>query len=243
MDLTCYLHPSWKPLIRPAEPTRDWMTDSPESFAYRCLPLNIANGHGWEILSPGGFEATWNGGMTPADIAIRGPASVPEDQRPVSIFGQGVLTFHIQGLFRTPPGWNLWIGGSPNRFKDGIQPLTGIVETDWAPYTFTMNWRFTRPGHPVTFAAGEPIGFIFPLQRAYLDAVTPRFAALDDDPDTARKFAEWSASRQAFQEKVAQDPPKTPADKWQKAYYRGVDPDGEKGVDDHQGKVRLKPFT
>ena len=47
MDLICYIHPSWRPLIRPAEATREWMTDSPESFAYRCLPLNIANAHGW----------------------------------------------------------------------------------------------------------------------------------------------------------------------------------------------------
>nr|WP_234844589.1 DUF6065 family protein [Sinorhizobium meliloti] len=23
----------------------------------------------------------------------------------------------------------------------------GIIETDWSPYTFTMNWRFTRAGH------------------------------------------------------------------------------------------------
>ena len=49
MDLTCYLHPGWSPRIRPAEPTRDWMTNTPKSFAYRCLPLNIANAHGWEI--------------------------------------------------------------------------------------------------------------------------------------------------------------------------------------------------
>ncbi|WP_234837545.1 DUF6065 family protein [Sinorhizobium meliloti] len=21
------------------------------------------------------------------------------------------------------------------------------METDWSPYTFTMNWRFTRAGH------------------------------------------------------------------------------------------------
>ena len=73
----------------------------------------------------------------------------------MSIFGQGVLPFHIQGLFRTPPQWNLWVGGSPNRFKDAIQPLTGIIETDWSPYTFTMNWRFTRPGQWISFEEGQ----------------------------------------------------------------------------------------
>jgi hypothetical protein len=28
------------------------MDASPEAFAYRCLPLNIANAHGWGILTP-----------------------------------------------------------------------------------------------------------------------------------------------------------------------------------------------
>ena len=49
MDLICYLHDGWDPDIRPAEPRRDWMDETPEAFAYRCLPLNIANAHGWEI--------------------------------------------------------------------------------------------------------------------------------------------------------------------------------------------------
>jgi hypothetical protein len=43
VDLICYLHSGWKPHIRPAEATRQWMTETPEAFAYRCLPLNIAN--------------------------------------------------------------------------------------------------------------------------------------------------------------------------------------------------------
>jgi hypothetical protein len=175
-------------------------------------------------------------------VEIEGPADTPEALRPVALFGQATITFHIQGLFRTPPGWNLWVGGSPNRFKDGIQPLTGIVETDWSPYTFTMNWRFTRPDHWVRFEEGEPVCFFFPLPRAYLDDVQPRFAPIEEDAETARKFADWSRSREAFQAEVARNPPKTPADKWQKAYYRGVDPDGAPGAPDHQTKPRLRPF-
>ena len=35
----------------------------PDNHAYRCLPLNIANSHGWEILSPCAFEVAWRGGM------------------------------------------------------------------------------------------------------------------------------------------------------------------------------------
>jgi len=242
MDLTCYLHPSWRPHIRAADPARAWMTDSPESFAYRCLPLTMANAHGWEILSPCTFRARWNGGAGTDTMDIAGPADVPVELRPVSIFGQGVLTFHIQGLFRTPPRWNLWIGGSPNSFKDGIGALSGLVETDWSPYTFTMNWRFTRKDHWVEFQEGEPICFFFPIPRGYLERFEPRYVSFDDAPEVAEEFAAWSRSRDAFREEVAKNPPEAPADKWQKNYYRGMRPDGSKAIGDHQAKLRLREF-
>src|ERR1700761_1713724 len=101
MDLICYLHPGWAPLIRPAPATRAWMDDTPESFAYRCLPLNIANAHGWEVLSPCGFEAIWNGAGDTGAVTIKLDPGVDPNRVPVSLFGQGVITWHIEGLFRT----------------------------------------------------------------------------------------------------------------------------------------------
>ena len=49
------------PEIRPAPLVREWMDATPEKFAYRCLPLNIANGQGWELLNEHAFTASWNG--------------------------------------------------------------------------------------------------------------------------------------------------------------------------------------
>src|SRR5580704_15267055 len=207
MDFLCYLHEGWHPLIRPAEPTRAWMDASPDAFAYRCLPLNIANAHGWEVLTPAGFWAYWRGGGGTEDVIIRKDPDMPAFAAPVSLFGQATLTIHIQGLFRTPPGWNLMAGGSPNRAKDGVAPLSGVIETDWAPYTFTMNWRFTRRNHWVRFEAGEPICFIQPTQRDALERMNPKFVPLNDNPEAARQFAAWSQSRNQFQAKVAEKPP------------------------------------
>jgi Family of unknown function (DUF6065) len=243
MDFLCYLHEGWHPLIRPAEPTRPWMDRTPEAFAYRCLPLNIANAHGWEILTPVGFEAYWRGGSSTADVIVRSDAGMPSSSAPVSLFGQGTFTIHVQGLFRTPPGWNLLAGGSPNSAKDGVAPLSGVIETDWAPYTFTMNWRFTRRNHWVRFEAREPICFIQPAQRDALERMNPKFVPLSDNPDAARQFAAWSQSRNSFQAKVAEKPPSAPTDQWQKRYYRGLDMDDKPGVPDHQAKLRLKPFV
>jgi hypothetical protein len=189
MDFLCYLHQGWNPLIRPAEPTRPWMDATPEAFAYRCLPLNIANAHGWEILTPAGFEAYWRGGATTADVIIRCDPGMPPASAPVSLFGQATLTVHIQALFRTPPGWNLFAGGSPISAKDGLAPLSGVIETDWSPYTFTMNWRFTRRNHWVRFEASEPVCFILPTLRDGLERMNPKFVALNANPDAARQFA------------------------------------------------------
>jgi len=39
---------------------RDWM-DVNQGHAYKCLPLTVANGFGWEIKNPIKFDAVWNG--------------------------------------------------------------------------------------------------------------------------------------------------------------------------------------
>ncbi len=243
MDLLCYLHPGWTPLIRPAEATRAWMDATPEAFAYRCLPLNIANAHGWEILCPCDAEISWNGGMRTEDVVVRLPPGQQDGTAPVALFGQATVTFHIQALFRTPPGWDLWITGPPNRPIDGISPLSAVVETDWSPYTFTMNWRLTRRNHWVRFKKGDPICFVFPVQRGVLETMRPKLVPLESDPDLMAQFKAWSDSRNAFQAKIAVDPPKAPADKWQKRYYRGMPMLDGAAPRDHKARLRLAPFV
>jgi len=80
------------------------MDATPESFAYRCLPLNIANAHGWEILNPHGFSAEWNGGAGTDAVTVRPDPGADPRRMAVSLFGQGVLTFHVEAILRTPPG-------------------------------------------------------------------------------------------------------------------------------------------
>lgn len=241
MPLTAYLHAGWEPLIRPASPRREWMDNTPESFAARCLPLNIANAHGWEVLTPMGFNSYWKGGSGTENVIIEADAGMPPASMPISLFGQGTFTVHVQALIRTPPGYDLFVTGSPNWAKDGIAPLSGVVETDWSPYTFTMNWRFTRINQWVRWEAQEPVAFLFPVQRGLLERMEPRFVALDQNPDAAKQFADWSASRNAFHEEMRNNPPNDPSKKWQKLYYRGQDMRGRR-MATHLSKLRLKPF-
>jgi hypothetical protein len=243
MDLKCYLYDGWEPRIRPASPKRDWMDHAGESFPYRCLPLGIANSHGWEVLSPCSFEVEWNGGPLAEDVSIRVFGDVKPEDHPVALFGLGTFTFHIQGLIRTPAGWNIWVSGPPNFPKDGAVPLTGIIETDWSPYSFTMNWKLTRPNHIVRFEANEPMAHFFPIQRNIIENITPTFLSIEDDKDLKDQFQMWSASRDAFQKKVRENPPERPADKWQKLYYRGLRPDGVCPISDHKSKMHVHEFA
>jgi hypothetical protein len=243
MDLICYKYEGWQPRIRPGSPKRVWMDDTNERYAYRCLPLTIANSHGWELLSPMAFEAIWDGGIHMDSIQIRMDPGFPDHLKPVSLFGYGTITWHVEGIFRTPPGWNLWVSGPPNRQKDAIQPLGGIIETDWSPYTFTMNWRFTRPNQWIRFEENEPIAFFFPVERGRVEKFRPRIVPLEKAPELRAAFEKWSASRNAFQKWVQETNPPAPSDKWQKLYFRGLDPDGAACPFDHQSKLRLPPFT
>jgi Family of unknown function (DUF6065) len=107
-------------------------------FAYRCLPLNIANAHGRLILNPALFVARWTGEAGIDAVEVR--ATAPRASLIASShFGSGVLTFNVNALFRTEAGYDLAATGPFNQPKDAIQPLTGIIETDWSPFTFIMN--------------------------------------------------------------------------------------------------------
>lgn len=240
-ELTCYTYDGWEPRLRPASPKRDWMDETADRFAYRCLPLAIANAHGWEMLSPCGFEARWTGGEGPEAVQIRPDPGTDPRRAPVSMFGQATLTFHVEGLFRTSPGWNLAVGGPPNAAKDGIAPLSGIIETDWSPYSFTMNWRFTRPDHSIRFEEDEPFCFFLPVERGGLERIAPEIRPIADAPDLKAAFEDWSMKREALRQALQRDP-MTPTDSWQKLYYRGLGPDGGEGASDHQSKLRLQPF-
>jgi hypothetical protein len=236
MKLICYLKDRQPFDIRSAPMQRDWMENSIDRFAYRCLPLNIGNSHGWEVCCEETFEATWNGGKDIKDITVE--AGKPG----ISHFGSGVLTFHVPCVFRTEPGWNLMVMGPPNSPKRGIQALTGIIETDWAPYSFTMNWIFTEPNFPVKFLKGEPICFFFPIPRGAVDNVQPSFRDMKSDPVLEQQYTEWLKSRHNFIQDLNNPNSEAYKDKWQRRYFQGQQMEGQAAIPDHQTRIRPKPF-
>jgi hypothetical protein len=188
---------------------------------------------------PLSFEATWLGGANRSDIVIRSHDGDPRIERLVtSHFGHGVLTFHTGWLFRTPPGWALWVRGAPNASKRNIAALDGLVETDWLPFTFTMNWRFTRMG-TARFEKGEAFCFITLTPHGLLDAVRPRVMKLEDDPELNLAFQRWKTDRKDFNSRLQALEPAAVAQGWQRTYLQGKGAASEEKPHFHLSKRKL----
>lgn len=226
--------------LEPAPVDREWMDQTHQRYAYRCLPLVIANQSGWIIRNPLDFSVRWNGGNQLDDLKIRFPRGVPET-RIRSHFGHGILTFTVPYLFRTPKGINLWVKGPANCVKDAVQPLEGIVETDWSDATFTMNWKVTRRNHTIRFEQGEPICMLVPLPRGLAEDLEPVRLPLGADRQQSTRYERWRESRRLFNESLQRQDPATVERGWQRDYMLGQDGGGNP-FGEHQTKLRIRPF-
>lgn len=230
----------------PAPSNRRWMDETRHKFANRCLPLKVANQAGWFVLHNHPLRVTWDGGDERSSMTVeyldRADQHEPEEASlAYSHFGHGILTFEIPYLFRTPPGYNLLVRGPANWPKDGAYPLEGLVETDWSVATFTMNWKLTRPGHPVEFGSGEPVCMVVPQRRGELEGFAPEVRDLNDDLVTAYDYWRWLESRWRFMTDSVRVSAEGRDAGWQKHYVRGTSPTGT-GAPEHQTKLRLRPF-
>ena len=227
------------PPIRPASPNRSWMEETSDRYSYLCLPLVAANVSAWELLCPVAFTASWNGADEPDGVQVDQVS--PHAWAPFGHFGHGILTFHTGYVFRTSTGHNLWVKGPTNAFKDGLAPLEGVIEADWLPFAFTMNYRFTRPHQTVRFEAGEPFCSIHPMPRGYLNRIEPVVRLLKADPDLERQFRAWTRARYRWNAEREVEGSVPAREKWRKDYLRGQTAAGDRAVD-HQGAVKLRPF-
>ena len=235
------------PQITPAPISRTWMSEMSETRAgwpSRCLPMLIANQSGWELRNRCAFTATWFGQENGVDVTIAPDKRDTDQFLPLSHFGNGILTWHLPMLFRTPPGYNLLVRGPANYPKDAVYPLEGIVETDWASASFSMSWKLTRKLWPVRFEVDEPICMIVPQRRAELEEFAPELRRIDSDEDLQRKHKLFLRSRDAA--KHAEQIARVAAGdrvEWQGDYTRGRHRDGEAGAPDHQTRRRLRSFV
>ncbi len=222
--------------IEPAPLKRDWM-DATDGFAYRCLPLSMANQAGWIVRCPVTFTAKWSGEDRHGSLRFRIFSNNRAWQEFIlDNFGFGIITFSLPYLLRTPPGYGLLVRGAPNFWVANAHPLEGLVETDWPESTFTMNWKIVDAAREVTFRAGDPICFLQPYPLDLLESLEPSVVPLASDEELSERYAAWSASRRSFLERTDRK-----ASEWQKDYFLGKTTDGGK-VDRHRTRFHLKAF-
>jgi hypothetical protein len=213
----------------PAAAKRAWIEATPNRFGRRCLPLTIANHAGWAIRVPFGVRARWNGedALGNVEIEVLDPTH-PARTWVADHFGAGIVTFSIPYVFRTPPGVQLLVRGAPNFWVDGAHALEGLVETEWASASFTMNWRMIAVNRWETRRAGDPICFLQPVSVALLETAEPQLVMMSDAPAVQAGFRAWADSREAFNA----DPQRGPR-AWQRHYYLGKEVTGERAADHH----------
>jgi hypothetical protein len=177
--------------LRPSPARRQWMDKSPH--AYKCLPLVMANQWGWQILCPTDVVVTWDGDPNLAGVRVEvAPQYLPAVK---SQFGSGIVTFSPPWLFRTPPGWDLYLKGPSNRWKPNCVPLEGVIETWWLNYTFTINWKLVEPG-TVVFARGESLGQLVPVPHATFQDATALEAPIGLlEPEATQELLKWQERR------------------------------------------------
>jgi Family of unknown function (DUF6065) len=242
-SLIAYRMPGWSRYMEivPAPADRFWMDFGTKGWANRCLPLRIANQSGWWILNDVEFEAKWNGkpqldGVT---LTTKKGSKAPSAD---SMFGYGVLTWSIPYLFQTPERYSLYVRGPCNLWKDGIIPLDAMPETDWLPYPFTMNWRFTRPFKTVKFEKDEPICMIVPVRRGEAEEFEPEIRNLESSPELLRSFQTWNEHRTASMREREAGTPRMRITEKGGHYVRGEGYLGER-AHGHQVKLDVKRFV
>lgn len=185
---------------------REWMDNTSRGYAYRCLPMTFASQHGWAVLAPHDVQAIWEGGDNADNMTIICGRYTDTGQ----VFadngtGNGILTFHVNAVPRTPPGWNMWVMPAPNLVIPGASPLSAIIETDWSPSSPTMNWKLTDPGRLVTFKKGDPVFFFIPIPKTMIDDFSMEHYGIEEDPQVEkplRSFEKFRADKTLKNEEV-----------------------------------------
>jgi len=133
---------------------------------YNCLPLKIANELGWTVTCPCDFSCIWDGDASRQGVKIFSDTKNTHQEISklvMSHFSAGTLTFIIPYIFRTPKKYALYLRGPTNYYKEGIQYLDAVVETDWLNYSFTYNIKIHSINKKISFKKGEPLFSFIPL--------------------------------------------------------------------------------
>jgi hypothetical protein len=220
------------PEIRQSRLRRDWMDDTYNKHAYRCLPLSHANVNGWEVVLQQDVKVIWAGGNSVPQI-IEG--EVYKDRTIANCNKIGMIDFHIGWAFRTDPGYYTYISGPPNYFIDGAVPLTANIPSDWWPDEVQAGWKITKVNEPVTFPAGMPFLFFMIFPSNLMEQTILSVEYLWDKPELMNERMAYSNAKMT----KLQEEPWT----WMNGIRTGLNEKGERIGPRHDGLPNLMSPT
>lgn len=216
------IFPEFPVMVKPAVKSRNWMPVN----ANKCLPLQMANQYGYEISFYEDISVHWNGGSNKNDITC-----FPTKYDLVTEAGQGIFAFPTNLIVRTPPGVNTCIQGPVNVYREGLQYLSAIVETDWQSTQLNMNFNIINPGTTIHFKKGEPFCVFYPVPRKYEQTFSLSIEPLANNSEEFDLFqSQWLL---LTDDKSVRDG----------KYRRGQRFDGSKcPINDHQTRIMHPPI-
>lgn len=216
------------PELRPGNVRRDWMDDTYNKHAYRCLPLTEANTSGWELILQRDIQVIWKGGTSVPEII----GGADFNGRDVANCNKvGMIDFHVGYAFGTEEGYSTWLSGAPNYFVDGAVPLCASIPSSWWPDEVQFNWRITKVNEPVIFPAGMPFVFVQFYDNRLMPSVEFITEYLWEKPDL---MDSRSAYHKAKMEKIQKEPWS-----WMNGIRTGLDEKGNAIGPRHEGHPDL----
>lgn len=213
--------------IQRPRPEKPWISES-DRAAYKCKPMRDASSMGWQIVMPCNIDILWDGGTGTDAIHIE-CSDENFNNFAVSHFKFGLVSFVVNAVFRTSPGFDTYITGPINGSKRGLTPLSARIETDWLPFHFAMTWRIVEPGLQLRFEKGEPFAQFMEVARSQSTTDALEHYSILEDSELLTQYASFLEARQSdAREYEAEAVPRRPL-----GYYdRGEYADGSGAVDE-----------
>lgn len=216
------------PEIKQSRLKRDWMDNTYNKHAYRCLPLSAANVNGWEVILQQDIRLIWDGGNTVPRII---DGDIFKGRTIANCNKIGMIDFHIGWAFNTENGFDTWLTGSPNYFIDGAVPLTASIPSHWWPDEVQMTWKITKENQEIVFPAGMPFAFFCIYPNNLLPNVSIDVENLWDKPELIEARMAYGEAKM----KKLKEEPWT----WMNGIRTGLNEKGEVIGPRHDGLVNL----
>ena len=221
------------PIIKQSRIKRDWMDDTYNKHAYRCLPVSAANVNGWEIILQKEVRVIWEGGNSIPRITNSDSdgVTVEYENRVIADCNKvGMIDFRLAWVFQTDPGYETWLMGSPNYFVDGAVALSAVLPSSWWPDETQFNWKITKINEEVIFPEGTPIAFFF-VYKNELEDITISTKNLWEDQEL---FQARKSYNEAKMNKMIEKPWT-----WMNGIRTGLNEKGEIIGPRHEGHIIL----